>query len=135
MRRFSIRGLMAFIVVAVIGILGFTTLWRESVIYEAIDHGSGPSFWWPPGWSQELRSSLTLAGDLRNSQAGTLEFMPGSGGRVIRTPVSNGRYSLSPQLLPAGSLRVRFISPAGTGTHWLELGELDPGRHRINLSF
>jgi hypothetical protein len=105
------------------------------VIYEAIEQGSGPSFWWPPGWKQELRGSLTLAGDSRNAQAGTLEFVAGAGGRVIRTPVSNGRYTLSPQLLPAGSLKVRFISPAGTGTRWLELGNQDPGRHRINLSF
>ena len=136
--KYTILGLM--IAVAVMALL-FTSLsslrsrWRESMIYEAIEQGSGPSFWWPPGWRQELRESLTLAGHLRSSVAGTLEFEAGTGGRVIRTPVSDGRYSLSPRLLPAGTLKVRFISPAGSGTSWFELGNLGPGRHRINLSF
>jgi hypothetical protein len=123
--KYTILGLM--LAVAVMALV-FTPLlsvrlrWRESMIYKAIEQGNGPSFWWPPGWRQELRGSLTLAGDLRNSVAGTLEFVAGTGGRVIRTPVSNGRYSLSPRLLPAGTLKVRYISPAGSGTGWLELG-------------
>ena len=122
-------------------LLGFGSLatrswgWRESAIYQAIDESNPPPFWWPPGWRREWGTSLTLEGELRDPRSGELEFVAGVGDRVIRVPVSRGRYSLRPRLLPAGPVRVRFLSPDGTGTGWLELGDLDPGRHRINLAF
>lgn len=139
MRRSSIRGLFFFVVLAAIIFLGLASFsgpwarWRQSLVYEAIENGRSPSFWWPPGWRQEWRSSLTLAGELSTARAGTLEIV--AGGKVVRTSVSKGRYSLSDQILPAGPLKARFISPDGTESPWIVFPEVDPGRHRLNLSF
>ena len=77
--------------------------WREGVIYRAIDGAGGPSFWWPPGWRHEFRSSLTLGGNcgiprlaiwnsLRNPAVGSSEPQSPAGGDPFR-----------PQPLPAGS--------------------------------
>jgi hypothetical protein len=130
--------------------------WRESTVYHALYSSTAPAFWWPSGWRREFHTSVLLEGQVwvRESEvpstegrdrrhdrggklasAGIVELVPKNQGRVFRTNVTNGRYSFNPQRLPATAFKVRFVSPDGSPTRWLQMGALDPGLHRIHWSF
>ena len=109
--------------------------WREFNVYEALHSSNSPAFWWPPEWRRELRTSFLLEGEVKNPKSGTLELVSETQGQVFRTTVANGHYSFSPQRLPASPFKVRVLFPEGSSSGWLQMETLDPGLHRINLSF
>jgi hypothetical protein len=133
-------------------------LWRDLKVYQALYSSQAAAFWWPPGWRQELRTSFLLEGEARLLEgevpaprpqdrhhdelpgrlatAGTVELVSENQGLVSRTTVNpQGWYSFNPQRLPASPFKIRFLSPEGSTTRWLQMGALDPGLHRINWSF
>lgn len=134
--------------------------WREVKLYEALHESQSPSFWWPPDWRREWRTSILLEGhvylrDAKSSRAveehgappdrsalgrpvnaGTIELVSETEGRVFRTAVNTkGWYSFKRQRLPAVPFQVRLVTPEGSASRWLPMGALDPGLHSINWSF
>jgi hypothetical protein len=133
--------------------------WRDFNVYRALQASQSPSFWWPPGWRRELRTSFLLEGQVflrdrepkqvggepsapveqsrlgRPATAGTIELVSETQGQVFRTTATNGRYSFNPQRLPIGPFKVRLLTAEGSTTRWLQMGALDQGLHRINWSF
>jgi hypothetical protein len=109
--------------------------WRRHTVYRALAESRGPSFWWPLGWRHELETSLLLEGQVKHPTEGTLELVSEPSGRVFRTAIKGGRYSFRPDLLPAGEFKARCLTAEGTASHWVPTGTLEPGLHRLNLSF
>ncbi len=72
---------------------------------------------------------------MRDLDDGTLEIAAGPSGRIFRTDVRAGRYSFGLLVLPAGPCKSRYLAPDGTPSGWQPLGDLDPGRHRLNMAF
>jgi hypothetical protein len=53
--------------------------------------------------------------------AGTVELVSENQRQVFRTTVSpKGWYSFNPQRLPTRPFKIRFLSPEGSTTNWLE---------------
>ena len=109
--------------------------WREQTITRTLSQSGTPAFWWPPGWRRELETSILLQGTVSQARSGTLEILSESTNRVHRTTVTGGRFAFDRERLPAGPCKARFVNPDGSPSQWLNLGPLDPGRHRINLRF
>jgi hypothetical protein len=131
--------------------------WREQSVYQALRDGTSPPFWWPSGWRQALLTSILLEGEVwlrdaddsalrhsgrqraaspgRHATGATLEIVSDRLGEVFRTSVSKGRYSFNPRRLPAGDFTIRLIGEDGWTSRPVQTGALDPGLHRINLSF
>lgn len=109
--------------------------WRDECVYRSLLKDSAPEPWWPAAWRRERESSILFEGGLRKSRDGTLEIEV-NGNRSFRTPISKGRFSFHPRILPAGSFRFRRIAPDGTASDWLGPPlSLDPGSHRFDLGF
>jgi hypothetical protein len=110
------------------------TRWREHVVYQALYADQSPGFWWPPAWREEFRTSILFEGYLTKSKKGTLELSAGSQGLTYRTDVEDGRFSFHPRVLPAGLFKARLLAPDGSSSQWMNMGPLDPGRHRFSIA-
>lgn len=109
--------------------------WREDAVIRALRRSEGPAPWWPPGWREQLRSSILLEGQVLPARTGMIEFQPlSTPSPIFRTAATGGVYSFA-RRLPAGPCRVRLVSPDGTASDWVSLGPLGSGSHRINLTF